>query len=123
MPNRPPKPEGYSWIVTTLTVKDIEKSLAFYEKAFGFQKGMTMPGPAGKAMHGEMTYKDIKVMLGPEGEWEGKVCKSPASSKVESPSGLYVYVEDVDALYKRATGAGAVSVVAPADQFWGDRMC
>jgi PhnB protein len=36
-----------------------------------------------------------------------------------------VYVEDADALYKRATSAGAKPAPGPmgqlADQFWGDR--
>ena len=34
---------------------------------------------------------------------------------------LYVYVDDVDATYQRALAAGAASVQAPADQFYGDR--
>jgi len=42
-----------------------------------------------------------------------------------SPIGLWIYVEDADALFKRAIDAGAT--VAPnemgqiQDQFWGDR--
>ena len=39
-----------------------------------------------------------------------------------SSSSFYVYVSDVDSMYKRATGAGAKSVSPPTDQFWGDRM-
>ena len=39
-----------------------------------------------------------------------------------STSAFYVYVSDVDSMYKRATGAGAKSVSPPTDQFWGDRM-
>jgi len=34
---------------------------------------------------------------------------------------LYVYVDDVDATFQRALAAGAMSVQAPADQFYGDR--
>jgi len=32
-----------------------------------------------------------------------------------------MYVEDVDALYERALKAGAVSVLPPTDQPYGDR--
>ena len=34
---------------------------------------------------------------------------------------LYVYVDDADAVYQRALAAGATSVQAPVDQFYGDR--
>ena len=30
---------------------------------------------------------------------------------------------DVDAAYQRALSAGATSVMPPADEFWGDRVC
>ena len=37
------------------------------------------------------------------------------------PPAVYMYVEDVDALYERALKAGAVSVLPPTDQPYGDR--
>jgi PhnB protein len=42
-----------------------------------------------------------------------------------SPASLWIYVEDCDALFKRATSAGAQVPAGPMgqmqDQFWGDR--
>lgn len=38
-----------------------------------------------------------------------------------SKSYLMLYVEGVDAVYERALRAGATSIAAPADQFYGDR--
>lgn len=32
-----------------------------------------------------------------------------------------MYVEDTDAVYAKALAAGAVSLMEPADQFYGDR--
>ena len=40
-----------------------------------------------------------------------------------SPVSIHLYVEDVDAFAKRATGAGAKLVRPVADQFYGDRNC
>ena len=37
------------------------------------------------------------------------------------PGMLLLYVDDVDASYQRALTAGAASIRAPADQFFGDR--
>ncbi len=36
---------------------------------------------------------------------------------------VYVYVEDVDAVYKKALEAGAKSIHAPKDQHYGERSC
>ena len=38
-----------------------------------------------------------------------------------SPVTLSLSVKDCDASFERATKAGAKSVMAPADMFWGDR--
>jgi len=38
-----------------------------------------------------------------------------------SPVSLSVYVEDVDATFDKATGAGATAVRPPENQFYGDR--
>jgi uncharacterized glyoxalase superfamily protein PhnB len=34
---------------------------------------------------------------------------------------FYLYVPDTDATYKKALEAGGISVMEPADQFYGDR--
>jgi uncharacterized glyoxalase superfamily protein PhnB len=34
---------------------------------------------------------------------------------------LHIYVQDVDAAFKQAVGAGAKADMPPADMFWGDR--
>jgi PhnB protein len=37
-------------------------------------------------------------------------------------SSLMVYVDDVDAMFARATKAGAKAERPPKNEFWGDRM-
>jgi uncharacterized glyoxalase superfamily protein PhnB len=109
-------------LIPYLTVKDADAALAFYQKAFVFEKRMTMPGPDGRTAHAEMSYKDQVIMFGPQGA-PGNPSKTPASSGVESPVGLYLYCDDVDAMFKRATEAGAKAASPPADMFYGDRVC
>jgi len=122
MAKRPPCPPGFPWLSPYLTVKDSDKSLDFYQQAFGFEKRMAMPMPDGRTGHAEMNYRGAVIMLSPEGAYGGS-CMSPASSGHPTPVGLYVYCDDVDALYKRATAAGAVAKSPPQDMFWGDRVC
>jgi uncharacterized glyoxalase superfamily protein PhnB len=123
MAKRPAKPAGMSWVAPYLCVRDADRAIDFYQRAFGFEKKFGMPGPDGKTAHAEMTFKDSNIMFGPERDTGECLAKSPATSKVPSPVSLYVYCDDVDALYKRATGAGASGDSAPQDMFYGDRVC
>ena len=38
------------------------------------------------------------------------------------PSAFYLYVPDIDALYKCAIAAGGISVREPTNEFYGDRV-
>src|SRR4051794_23687958 len=104
MSQRPPRPAGTPWVSPYLTVKDADAAIAFYQQAFGFETRMAIPGPDGKTGHAEMTWKDGLIMLGAENP---SSCsnKSPATLAISSPVTLYVYCDDVDALFTRATAA------------------
>jgi uncharacterized glyoxalase superfamily protein PhnB len=117
-----PRPAGSPWMIPYMTVKDAGKALDFYERAFGFKKKNTMADKEGRVLHAEMEWRDAWIMFGPEGN-PGNSCRSPATSGTPAPIGLYLYCDDVDALFARATAAGAKGDVPPADMFWGDRMC
>jgi PhnB protein len=93
----------------------------FYALAFGFEKRLSMPGPDGRTGHAEMSIRDAIIMFGPPRSPE--LPSSPAQSGQRCPVGLYVYCDDVDALFARATSVGAKPIENPQDMFWGDRMC
>jgi uncharacterized glyoxalase superfamily protein PhnB len=112
-----------SWLSPYLIVKDAAAALDFYQRAFGFEKKLTMPGPDGRIKHAEMTWHDSVFMLGSEGDYEGRSYRAPATTGTPSPISLYVYCDDVDALYRRATAAGATGDSPPRDEFYGDRVC
>jgi PhnB protein len=106
-----PIPEGFHTVTPYLMVRDAEATIDFLKKAFGAKEALPpMRGPDGKVMHADVVIGDSHVMLGEGNEqW-------PAS-----PSGLYLYVDDADAVFKRAVAAGAKATVEPMDQFYGDR--
>ena len=115
-------PPGTTWMSPYITVSDVEKASDFYQAAFTFEKTNLMPGEDGSIVHGEMKYKDQLIMLGKAGAYGG-ITQSPAMSGTESPMNLYLYCANVDEFYKKAVAAGAKSLAAPEDMFWGDRMC
>jgi PhnB protein len=122
MAKRSPRPAGMPWITPYLTVKDASAALDFYQRAFGFEKRVEMPGPDGRITHAEMSWRDGVIMMGPEGAY-GATTKAPATSGTEAPINIYVYCDDVDALCARAKAAGAKVTSPPQDMFWGDRCC
>ena len=122
MPKRSPRPPDMPWLTPYITVKSPAAALAFYTKAFGFETKMTMDGPDGSMTHAEVRWHDAVIMIGPEGGGGG-TSKAPVTTGVESPVGLYLYCDDVDALVALATSAGAKVSLPPQDMYWGDRMC
>jgi uncharacterized glyoxalase superfamily protein PhnB len=113
--------EGYPQFTLSITVRDMQQSIAFYENAFGFKLDFSMPGPDGKMGHAQMTYFGGRIMFSPEGAFGGTV-RAPATTGQESPMQSYAYCPDVDAFTAHARGAGAKVLAEPMDMFWGDRM-
>jgi PhnB protein len=105
-----PIPEGYHSVTPYLVVSGAPRVIEFLERTFHASEISRHTRPDGSIMHAEVRVGDSIIMIGEAtGEW-------PAM-----PSGLYVYVEDVDAAYRRALQAGATSIAEPKDQFYGDR--
>ena len=77
-----------------------------------------MPQPDGKIGHAELQLGDSVVML--SDEYPELSVRSPKTIG-GTPVVMSVYVDDVDAVFKRALGAGATSVRDVEDQFYGDR--
>jgi PhnB protein len=113
-------PEGSSWVIPYLTVKDARAAMDFYKKAFGMKERMAMPDADGDVVHGELTHEGHAIMLGPEAPEHG--ARGPASLG-GTPVTIMIYVRNVDSFHARAVAAGARSEMEPEDQFWGDRTC
>lgn len=115
-------PNGANYVSPYLTVLDVQRSADFYHQAFKFTISQLCPSEEGAILHGELKYEDQLIMIGKQGAYGGETL-APVTSKVKSPMNLYIYCKDVDAFYQEALTAGATSVSAPENTFWGDRMC
>lgn len=113
-----PVPKGYHTVTPSLIVDDAKAATAFYVKAFGAKEKERDIGPGGKIWHVGLKIGDSMVMLMDEFPEMG--AKS-ARTLGDSPASIWLYVKDVDAVFKQAVRAGATAVMKPADQFWGDR--
>lgn len=116
-----PRQPKMSWIVPYLSVVDVEKAVSVYRDVFGFEVLETSTHGQDKVVHAELRYHDIVVMCGDVGMCKPDV-KTPVAAGCSSSMTLYVYCDDVDALYKKVQAAGLEIVYPVEDQFWGDRM-
>jgi PhnB protein len=115
-----PIPEGYSAVTPYLSVKNAEKAIEFYKKAFGAKELGRIRMPDGSVGHAELEIGNSRIMLAEENELWGN--RSPASIG-GSPVSLCLYVENVDAVFQRAIkeGAKVKGEMVVKDQFHGDR--
>jgi PhnB protein len=114
-----PIPEGYNAVTPYLAVEDASSAIDFYKRALGAKERSIMPGPGGAVMHAELEIGDSLIMLSdPFPQASTKPPKELGGTSVS----IFLYVDDIDAVYKQAIDAGASSLMEPDDMFWGDRF-
>jgi len=115
-----PIPQGYHSLNVYLTVRNADKAIAFYKKAFGATEIGRLTMPDGVIGHAELQIGSSRLMLAEEMPQWGN--KSPQSLG-GSPVSIVLYVEDADSVFQQALGAGAKvqGDMSVKDQFYGDR--
>ena len=114
-----PIPEGYNTLSPFLAVDDAAAAIDFYARAFGARERMRMGGPEGKIAHAEIQIGDSVVMLS---DPFPQATSKPPKELGGVSGGLFMYVEDVDAVMQQAADAGAEITMPAQDMFWGDRF-
>jgi PhnB protein len=113
-----PIPEGYHTATPYLIVRGAERALEFYKKAFGATELMRFPAAEGKIGHAEIKIGDSIIMMADE---HPEVDARSPQAFGGTPVSIMLYVDDVDAVAKRAVAAGAREKRPVKDQFYGDR--
>ena len=114
-----PIPEGYHTLTTYLTVENAAEAIDYYKDVFGAKERIRMEAPDGKIGHAELEIGDSLLML--SDAFPGATSRPPTELG-GTTAGAFMYVEDVDAVVKRAVESGATITMEIADQFWGDRF-
>jgi PhnB protein len=102
--------EGYHTITPYLVVQNAPRLIEFLSAAFGGELIGRMSRPDGSVMHAEMRIGDSMLMMG-----EGAGEFSP------TPTSIYLYVPDCDAVYQQALAAGGTSTSQVRDMPSGER--
>jgi uncharacterized glyoxalase superfamily protein PhnB len=96
-------PEGWHTVTPRLFANDPAKLVDFLKRAFGATGEFRDDGPT------DVRIGDSIVMV------------SGTDFRGATETFLYLYLEDTDGAYRRALEAGAQSLEAPQDMFYGDR--
>lgn len=113
-----PIPEGYPRVTPYLCVDGANAAIDFYTRVLGATERGRMDAPGGKVGHAELQLGDSVIMLADEFPEMG--ARSPKAVG-GTPVTIMVYVEDVDAVFRRALESNATALQEVADQFYGDR--
>jgi len=106
-----PIPPCYHTVTPFLSVNGAAKLIDFLKQAFEAVERERVPGPNGSIAHAEVKIGDSILMLGDACDDYGP-----------TTGAFYLYVPNVDEVYKRALAAGGESLMEPTNQFWGDRQ-
>jgi PhnB protein len=104
-----PVPKGMNTITPFILVNNAKGLIKFMKKAFDGELTYIMEAE-GKVMHATVKIGNSIVMLADVPDpYEVMTCQ------------LYLYVEDMDSVYKKALKAGGTSLREPITEFYGDR--
>ncbi|MDP4222438.1 MAG: VOC family protein [Bacteroidota bacterium] len=107
----------YGSITPYLVIRNAEKAIDFYKKAFG-AKEITRLMVGDKVGHAELLINNSRIMLADEfPEWG----MSSAQKIGDSPVIMLMSVNDADAVFNRAVAEGAKAFSRVELQFYGDR--
>ena len=115
-----PIPEGFHTVTPQLILDNAAQAIDWYKKALGAEEVSRATGPDGKILHADLKIGNSHIMVN-DAMGGAKGPKAFGGS----PTSLWVYVANADALFNRAVAAGAKVEPGPmgqlSDQFWGDR--
>ncbi len=107
-------PEGMHTLTAQIAIEGAAEAIDFYKKAFGAEEVSRAMDPSGaKVWHAALRIGDSQFFINdvfPEMGGGARVAT------------LWIYLDGVDAAFKRAVDAGATVRMPVSDMFWGDRM-
>jgi uncharacterized glyoxalase superfamily protein PhnB len=102
--------------------RDAPAALAWLERAFGFETTMSFPDDAGGIAHAELRRGDAAIVVFSDRDGYER----PPRRGDTTGFGTYVSVPagaEVDAVFARASAAGATAVWEPGHTEWGNYRC
>lgn len=103
-----------------LQYRDAPAAVTWLEQALGFKTVMSHPDGKGGIAHAELRLGHGMVMLGSQQEDGPFALRTPKQAGCTT-QGVYIVIEDADALFARARAAGAEIVMELRNTDYGSR--
>ncbi|MFI6042505.1 VOC family protein [Nocardia sp. NPDC051321] len=117
-------PKEFPGVTPVLVTDDSPTAIKFYEEAFDAKVLGGARESNGKWWYCELFINGGRMMV-QDVHPDDMPFKAPTAEPPAKLGGtaslVHIYVNDVDASYRRAIEAGAKSLQEPTDLFWGDR--
>lgn len=101
-------PDGHNRVMPYLIVADAVGFLGFVEQVFGAEERYKELRDDGAIRHAEVRIGESVLMF----------AQSTDEFQPQT-AGMFIYVDDADAVFRKALDAGAREIMAPADQEYG----
>ena len=101
-------PQQYLPVMPYLIVNNAKEFIGFAKSVFGATEQLIVPTEDNKIRHGELKIYDAVIMFADAGDdWK------------EKTAAMYIYVEDVNNVYKSALNKAAKSLQPPEKKEYG----
>jgi PhnB protein len=101
-------PAHYSPVMPYIIASDAEALIKFLVNVFDAEEKLRVNSDDGSVMHCEYSINGGTIMFGQSGgEWKPFTC------------GVFVLVDDVDAIYEKGLANGASTIQEPGDRGYG----
>jgi uncharacterized glyoxalase superfamily protein PhnB len=108
-------------IIPTMRYRDAALAIDWLCEAFGFERHAVYEDGAGGIAHAQLTLGGSMIMLGSAREDAFGTLQKPADAEASVTQSAYIIVPDADAMYHRASRAGARIVFELRDEDYGGR--
>lgn len=110
-------------VIPCLRYRDAPAAIEWLCKAFGFERHAVYPNESGGIAHAQLSFGNGMIMLGSveaDSAWSAYMRQPDEIGGAETQS-AYLVVADADALYARASAAGARIAIEIHDEDYGGR--
>jgi len=101
-------PSQYQQLMPYMIVPKAYQFIDFMKKVFDAVEQIIVPRSEGVIMHGELRIGDSIIMFADSTE-----------DIAPRPAGIFIYVEKLEEIYRKALAEGASSTMKPAQQSYG----